>query len=185
MAWVAPWVFAALWLVGCVTARVPVLGSSPNVVIIEVGSTLLYEPYRADELAHPVIRDSVARCEQLKEPRCRDRITGVETSTTFARSETTRIVTLVVLRGLEAGRRYDVRGRLFDPRGDTRARMTVAYDLPPSPLPEGFDLKVHFHWVVSNPPSRDLGRWRVEVTVNGNVEGERTFEIVESGTAPA
>ena len=177
MSKVAAWGLAVLWLFGCATARTPVLGSSPTMVMVGVGSELRFEPYRPDELAHPIVRDSVARCERLKEPRCGDRIAGIETRTTFALSPDTRVVSLVVLKGLEAGRRYEVRSRLFDPRGDIRARLTLAYDLPPrAPLPEGFDLNVHFDWNLRNP---ELGRWRVEIAVNGNVEGERTFEVVE------
>src|SRR5262245_21102906 len=96
----ARWVFAALWLVGCATTQAPVLGSSPQLVTVSLGSELSFRPYTADELALPVIRDSIARCERQKQPRCRDHIIGLEPRTTFTRSRDTTVVVLVTLKGL-------------------------------------------------------------------------------------
>jgi hypothetical protein len=124
----------------------------------------------------------VAQCERQKLPNCRSYIAGVETQTTFARSRGTQVVAVVFLKGLESSRRYEVQGQLVDPRGDRRARVVYVWDLPREVSPD-FHLDVSFTWSFpSDPRAVSLGRWRIEIAVNGIVEGERTFEVIEEGT---
>jgi hypothetical protein len=180
MMWMAAWSLIALLLGACAT--VPVLGSSPRFVTIDIGSELRFEPLRAEALADSAIRDLVEQCERQGYPGCRDRIIGVDTQTRFAPPRDTTVVVLITLGEVEPGRRYVVVYRLFDPKGEIRGRSMVVHDLPRR-LPPNFVWRVHFTWSQEEVRKWDRGRWRVEISINGVVEGDRTFEVVEWGAA--
>jgi hypothetical protein len=84
----------------------------------------------------------------------------------------------LTIKGVEPERRYTVGFRLFDPKGEMRARHTMFYDVPRH-LQPSFEWQPHITWSPQDPRNWDLGRWRVEIAVNGKVEATRTFEVVE------
>ena len=66
----------------------------------------------------------------------------------------------------------------MDPKGEVRARVTYVYDIPRT-FPEAYLINIQFTYSPVDPPNWELGRWQVEVTINGAAEGERTFEVVQ------
>jgi len=169
------------FLTGCAelppSGTVSVPGSPPRTVVILLGSQIQRVPYSPEELADPAIQSIIAECERQGATHCRQPTELANVRTKFDRAQDDMVAGVVILGGLESNRDYTVRFKLFDPNGDTRMRATISVHIPPS-FPAQGTIQPNFCWVPPDPSTWQLGSWRVEVAVNGEVEGERTFEVV-------
>ena len=158
------------------TAFIP--GSPPRTVEIRLGSRVQHTPYSPEDLANPAIQSIIAECERQGGVNCREYTELANFQTRFVRTQDDRVVTILILGGLESNRDYTVRYKLFDPKDGMRARLVYSCHIPPS-FPVNETITVHFNYVPPNPSTWQLGSWRIEIAVNGQVEGERTFEVVD------
>ena len=151
-------------------------GAPPRFVEILLTDEMVYEPYPSEALADPTIQAAIAECERQGYEHCReDRVPGAS-RTKFVREQHTEVIIYLNLGGLEADRDYDAQFRVFDPDGFVRAKISAPFHTP-----SGFtlDKQLNFgvHWSPENPSTWQLGRWRVEVVINGRVEVERYFDV--------
>jgi len=175
-------VFTLAILTGCAklppsgTASIP--GSPPRTVEIRLGSRVQHTPYSAEDLASPAIQSIIAECERQGGVNCRETTELTDFQTRFVRTQDDMVVAILILGGLESNRDYTLRYKLFDPNGDMRTRLVYSSHIPPS-FPVNGTITAHFNYVPPNPSTWQLGSWRIEIAVNGQVVGERTFEVVD------
>jgi hypothetical protein len=153
-------------------------GAPPQRVAIELTSQVQYTPLPPEVLGRPGVQAAIAQCEHQGWERCREFKKPADSRTYFVRTQDEQVFVFVKLGGLEPDRAYEVRFRLFDPEGNMRMRVSTPFHIPSGALPD-FNLDFVFQWGPPDPSTWQLGRWRVEVAVNGQVEGERTFEVVD------
>jgi hypothetical protein len=127
----------------------------------------------------PRIKAAIAACGRSGETDCGSRAIPGDSRDRFSRDEHERVHVFIVLADVEWGRSYEVRVRWFGPDGGVSARFTKRALTPELAVP-GYTLSADF-WVVTK--TMRPGRWRAEVAVNGEVEAERTFEVVASTRA--
>jgi hypothetical protein len=109
---------------------------------------------------------------------CREKSVPVDPLTRFVRTQDKEFIAYVTLGGLEADRDYAISARWLDPRGNMAQRATGTIHTPLE-FPPNFYLNYRLRFTPSNPSTLELGRWRVEITVNGQVEGEHIFDVVD------
>lgn len=177
---------AAIYLAGCVsgamshTGDVPA-GHRPGIISVTLTSEIRSRPYSPETLSRPDVTAAIAMCEQMfgSEGHCRiDTTPGAELDR-FTREEHERVYVFVVLRDLQPGRLYEVSSRWFGPDGGVTARASKRLTVPDSAKPSlSLDLQFWSALRTMRP-----GRWRVEIAVNGEVEADRTFEVIGSTRA--
>ncbi len=96
----------------------------------------------------------------------------------FRRSQSGRVTALVILGGVQPDRSYEVSIRWFDPQGNLVKRLTMPLHIP-SQFAPGYSADLWFHYAYSDASQIPLGRWRVELIINGMVEGETSFQVEE------
>lgn len=153
-------------------------GASPKFISLELASQAEYKPYSPEVLASPAAQSLIAQCEQQGGGHCREDTVPANSRTKFVRAQDDKLWAFVYIGGLEWNRDYAVRFRLFDPDRNLRARA-IAQIHTPSTLPPDFTATFHFSWAPPDPPRWQLGQWRIEIAVNGQVEVERTFLVVD------
>jgi hypothetical protein len=123
---------------------------------------------------------AVAACERSGGGTgCRERRTPGEPRDRYSRDENERVHVFVTVTDLQPRRWYECRVRFYGPDGGIFARLTKRVQAP-DPLHASHELFFVFE---SATRSMRPGRWRVEIAVNDEVEGERTFEVVGSARA--
>ena len=177
-------VCAAALLAGCVSAVTSRMGDAPTggrpgVVTVLLTSSVRWEPRSREQMLEPRVKAAIAACEQSGETGCGSRAIPGEPREQFSQSENERVHIFVTLGDVEPGRSYEMRVRWFGPDGGVTARMTKRLFSPELALP-GFVLTGDFWLEVRTIRP---GRWRVEIAVNGEVEADRTFEVVASARA--
>lgn len=160
------------------TGDMPV-GSRPGAVSVLLTSSVRWEPRSREEMLEPAVKAAVAACERSGWTGCGSRAIPGEPRDQFSRDEHERVHVFIVLADVEPGRSYEIRVRWLGPDGGVAARVTKRV-FSPEPAPPGFTLTADF-WVEVR--TIRPGRWRVEVAVNGDVEADRTFEVVASARA--
>lgn len=146
----------------------------PQFVLVELTSQITYAPFSTEELADPVLKAAMALCEKQGFRHCRERPTPADSRTQFSRTRDERVFAHVTLGGLRPEREYECAVRWIGPDGGVRARLAHALRTPAG-IYQGFYYNCTFDWR-SLP---ELGRWRVEIAINGQVEGERSFEVID------
>jgi len=176
-------VFSTLaWLTAC-TALPPgrgtmVSGGLPQRIAIDLTSRVQYIPYTPEELARPGVQALIVQCERQGWEHCRDNRTPADSRTAFGRTQDKGIFAFVTVGGLEPDRDYEIRFRLFAPEGNMRAQLALPMHAPPDLSPQT-NLTFWFQWAPTDPATWLLGRWRVEITINSEVVGQRTFEVMD------
>lgn len=167
------------WLAEGGRFRRPVRGASPRSFSIRLASQTRLEPYSQEELANPFVQNAIAQCErQGGGEGCQGRLVPANTRTDFVRTQDKEVFAMVTLGGVEPNRDYEVRFGLFDPDSNLRTRYTIPFHASKE-LPAEGHVHFNFSWAPTDPNAWQLGRWRIEITVNGKVEGERTFNVVD------
>ena len=156
------------------TVAVP--GASPRMLHIQLTSGLKWTPYSPQELADPLIQRAIAQCERAGIEHCREQPEPIDARTQFVQGQDKQGLIVVALQGLEPARTYEVQWRLFTPEGQLQARMAMPPNIASTPLV--------VYWFTINPSALLVGRWRVEIVVNGRMEAERFFEIVPRVQSP-
>ena len=161
------------------TTRPP--GVRPRSVTVTLTESVRYEPHSPDKKSEPGMRDVIAECERSRSRHCGDRAIAGETRSRFVRGEDERVHLFVGIRGLEGGRAYELRARWFGPDGGMVARVTDTLYTPVN-LHRNVVYHVRFSAVVNLLPA---GLCRVELSIDGEVEAERVFEVVTSASPAA
>jgi hypothetical protein len=178
--WVGVAILGALWAgvaMGCAstvaTQQLP--GTHPRIVTVVLTESLRFTPLSSEEKSDPTMREAIDACERSGGGRCLSRSTPGEPRNRFFRGDDGQVYVYVHLVGLEGGRVYDLRVRWFGPDRGVTSVMRQVLHTPPK-LHRNFSFSVHF----SVPVSRmAVGRWQVEISINGEVESERTFEVAD------
>lgn len=153
-------------------------GSPPKLIYLELASQVEYKPYPPEVLSNPVWQSIFAQCEEQGGKHCREQTVLANTRTKFVRKQDDKLFAFVQLGGVKGNREYTVRFRLFDPDGNLRARANLSQHIP-SPFPPDAFANYQFNWTPPHPTAWQLGKWRIEIAVNGQVEVERTFLVVD------
>ena len=174
--------FTLILLYACTTTTPSkpdsVAGRPPGMVIIEVASQIERRPYSSEELADPVIQSIIAQCERQRGPNCRSKMQISKRLKQFVRTQDKNIYVQVGLRGIEADRDYKVELLFFDPTDNVTVRGKITLKLPPNASPQqGANYNLTYR--PPSPTTLLLGQYRIQVSVNGQVEGVRTFEVVD------
>ena len=153
-------------------------GAPPQSISIELASQVEHKSYSPEVLSDPVIQSIIAQCEQQGGEHCREQTVATNTRTKFVRTQDDEFWAFVYLGGLERDRDYAARARLFDPDRNMRAKVICSIHTP-SKLPPDFSATFKFHWTPRDPSTWQLGQWRLEIAINGQVVVERTFLVVD------
>ena len=124
----------------------------------------------------------IAQCEALGLLNCGKNAEPVDDLRAFDRTKHSVVYTFIILSGLTANRSYEVGWTLLDPRGELQSRHSLSIETPRN-WQYSYTLDIRRNWFPTNPQTWALGRWRIEITVNGQLEAERTFEVIGSGEA--
>lgn len=153
---------------------------------VTLTSGVIRTPYTETELANPAIQKVVEDCYRtVGKARtdasidCTSRTLPADDRTQFDRTVDDRVSTLVTLRGLQAGRTYEVKWILVDPDGNQRSFLSLPINVP-SEWRINYELYYTFDWTPPDPSSWQLGRWKIDILVNGTRELERFFMVVAS-----
>ena len=166
-----------LAVVACATP-----GPQPQGVTVVLTSGLKYEPLSPEQLADPNTQAIIKQCEELGSLRCKETWQEIDNRNQFSRDEHEAVYTAIHFYGLRGNRTYTIVYRLYGPNDELQERYTIPMHMPPSwPLAER--RSIFFVWFPVDPAIWPLGRWRVEVFVNGQLETERSFEVVEYRSA--
>jgi len=160
------------------TRGVSIPGAPPQSIGLELASQVEYKPYPPEVVKNPAVQWLIAQCEQQGGGHCREDTVPANSRTKFVRTQEDTVWAFVSLGGLESERDYAVRLCLFDPEGNMRWRMIFSMHTP-RVLPPNFTVTVNYSWSPPDPAAWQLGKWRIEITVNGQVETERTFQVVD------
>lgn len=155
-------------------APLPPFGS--QTVRIFLGSRVIKEAPPAEVLADPTWQRVTAWCRQQGGASCGEIWNPADLRTNFSRPRDEKIVVFVDLTGVEPDRRYEFRFRWFEPDGALRGRNSQ-FMHSPQVIPQKFTMFAGSELALG--PKTPTGRWRVEIAINGQVEGERLFEIVD------
>jgi hypothetical protein len=167
-------------LVGCASGATRTEEASAGragLLTIVLTASVRREPLSATELADAATAAAVASCERSGGgTSCKERWVPGEPQERFSRDANERLHVIVALTDLEPRRRYECSIRLFGPDGGLAARLTKRLQSPDSVNP------IHRLTFIFDSATGSMrpARWKVEITVNGDVEGERTFEVVGS-----
>ncbi len=156
-------------------------GPSPKSLSVVISSGFKEEPLSAETLADPAIQALIAQCEAAGEP-CEADFNPVDDLRVFDRTIHSRVMTFITLSGLIANRTYEVGWTLFDPRGELQARSSSVIRAPAN-WPPSYTMVFRFFWYPVSPETWAVGRWRIEITINGQLEAERSFEVIGSADA--
>ena len=96
--------------------------------------------------------------------------------TQFSRSRDERVFAYVTLGGLQPERDYECAARWMGPDGGVRARPARTFRTSAG-IPSDFVFNCTFDWRLMGSSS-EVGRWRVEVAIKGQVDGERSFGVI-------
>ena len=168
---------ALLALVACATA-----GPQPRGVTVVLTSDLKFEPLSSEELADPNVQAIINQCEELGGSHCNEIWEEIDNRNQFSRDKHENVYTVVHLSGLHANRTYTIEYRLYNPRDELQERHTVPLHMPPSWTLSDTQ-STYFVWSPVDPAAWPLGRWRVEIFVNGQLETERSFDVVANESA--
>ena len=157
-------------------------GPSPQDLSIVISSGLKETPMSDLELADPAIQAFIAQCEAAGTKFCDTKHGPVDDLRVFDRTIHSQVNTFVVLSGLIANRTYEVGWTLFDPRGELQSRKFDVYRTPAN-WPPSHSVVSWFRWYPVSPETWAAGRWRIEITINGQLEAERSFEVIGIGEA--
>jgi hypothetical protein len=170
----------AVLLVGCTSGVTRMddgaLGRAGTVTIVLTAS-IQSQPFSEADLAQGPVATAVAACERSGGgTTCKERRTPGEPQDRFSRDANERVHVFVGLTDLESRRWYECTVRFFGPDGGVFARVTKRI-LSPDPVHPSQQL-----FFIFESPTRAMrpGRWRAEIAVNGEVEAERTFEVIAS-----
>jgi hypothetical protein len=170
----------AVVLAGCASATTrteEAPAGRVGVVTIVLTASVRREPLSATDLADSETAAAVASCERSGGgTSCKEHWVLGDPQDRFSRDANERLHVVVALTDLEPRRRYECTIRLFDPDGGLVARLTKRLQSPDSVHPKH---RMTFVFDSATGTMRP-GRWKVEIAVNGDVEGERTFEVVGS-----
>jgi hypothetical protein len=133
--------------------------------------------FRLRNWAEPVLRAAIDSCEKQGFRNCHERKKPGDARTQFSRTKDDRVFAYVSMGGLRPERDYECAVRWIGPDGGVRARLARAFRTPAG-LPQDFTYNCTFDWRLRGSLS-EIGRWRVEIAINGQVEGERSFEVIE------
>jgi hypothetical protein len=171
----------AVVLVGCTsgaTTRIDdgALGRA-GIVTIVLTASIQSQPFSEADLAQGPVATAVAACERSGGgTACKERRTPGEPQDRFSRDANERVHVFVSLIDLEPRRWYECTVRFFGPDGGVFARVTKRIQSP-DPVHPSHQLFFIFE---SSARAMRPGRWRAEIAVNGEVEAERTFEVIAS-----
>jgi len=157
---------------------VSIPGAPPQNIAIKLASQIEYKPISPEVLDNPAVQSLIAQCEQKGGEHCREETGPANSRTKFVRTQDDTVWAFVYIGGLERDRDYTVRIRLFDPERNMRQRMITSMHTP-TVLPPDFTVNFYFSWAPPDPATWQLGKWRIEIAVNGQVEIERTFHVVD------
>ena len=157
-------------------------GPPPGALTVITTPEIRYEPYSAEVLASPALQAIIAQCEARGWSDCDKSVEPTDDLRVFDRTKHSAVHTIVILSELTANRSYEAGWKLFDPRGELQSRYSFSADTPAS-WQASYTLDFRFSWSPINPQTWTLGRWRIEITVNGQLEAERSFEVIGSGVA--
>ena len=157
------------------------LGPSPKNLSVVISSGFKETPLSAEVLADPAVQAVIAQCEADGEP-CDTDVDPVDDLRVFDRTLHSRVITFVSLSGLIANRTYEAGWTLFDPRGELQARFSSVFRAPAN-WPPSYSMDFRFFWYPVSPETWAVGRWRIEITINGQLEAERSFEVIGSAEA--
>lgn len=149
----------------------------PRLVVVELASQITYAQFSTEELADPATRAAIASCEKQGFSRCHERRKPADSRTQFSRTRDERVFAHVTLGGLHPEQDYECAVRWIGPDGGVRARLARTLRTPAG-IPQDFVYNCTFDWRLRDSLT-ELGRWRVEIAINGQVEGDRSFEVTE------
>ena len=167
-------VLIALGLVACTTPT-----PQPQGVTVILTSGIQTRPYTGEELAIPALQESIIYCEQQGWENCDSSESPVDNRSEFSRTEHSEVNTLVQLSGVKANQSYTVEWKLYNPNGDLFRRYTLQQSTP-THWHSSYTLDYWFNWEPIDQASWQLGRWRIELFVNGVLEVERSYDVVEN-----
>jgi hypothetical protein len=181
------WKYTACFILALFTACVEmppsrvvsIPGAPPKIISLELASQVEHKPYPPEVLSNPIMQSVFAQCEQQGGIHCREDTVPVNSRTKFARPQDDKFCAFVKLGSIERNRDYAVRFRLFDPDSNIRVRSFYSQHIP-SAFPLNATANFTFFWTPPDPTAWQLGKWRIEIAVNGQVEIERTFKVIES-----
>ena len=166
-----------LAVVACATA-----GPPPRGVNVVLTSGLEFEPIPPEQLAFPRIQALIKQCEEVGGGHCNEHWKPIDNRVQLSRNKHEAVYTVIDLYGLQGNRTYTIEHRLYNPNDELQGRHSVVLHLPPS-----WELSdtqnTYFVWSPADPATWPLGRWRIEIFVNGQLETERSFEVVGNGSA--
>ena len=172
--------FPLLVLLAIIACATP--GPQPGGVTVVLTSDLIFEPHSPEELADPSLQAIIKQCEEMGSPRCTESWQEVDNRSQFSRDKHENVYTVIHLSGLRRNHTYTIEYRLYDPNAELQARLTIALLMPPS-WTLADTQSTYFVWSPIDTANWMLGRWRVELLVNGQLETERSFNVVENGSA--
>jgi hypothetical protein len=153
-------------------------GDSPGSVTVFLTSAVDKRPYSAKELAIPAIQEIIEACKKKGLSDCETNDEPVDNRSEFDRAIHGKVMTVVKLSALQANRLYKVDWKLFDPNGQLVSRYSLSL-----PTSEGWDpsysLNYQINWTPPDQASWQLGRWRIDIFVNGQLETQRSFNVFE------
>lgn len=174
-------VFVAKGLAGCLfllwIAACAAPGAPPQGVRIALTSSVETRPYTAEELAHPAMRQMMELCKTGGWGDCDTRTVPVDDRNEFDRTVDGGVNIFIELTGLQPDSIYRIELKVYNPNGDLTGRVSLSRSTPRiwQPL---HAIQFLGHWAPVNQASWQLGRWRIEVFVNGRLEVERSFDVV-------
>jgi len=125
-------------------------------------------------MADPAVKAAIAACKQSGETDCETHAVPGEPRDQFSREEHERVHVFIILGDVEPQRSYEIQLRWFGPDGGMAARFTRRA-ITPSLAARGFTVTADY-WLETK--AMRPGRWKAEIAVNGEVEAERTFDLV-------
>lgn len=166
----------SLFMLGVVACMGPT--APPQTIGVILTSGVATRPYTAEELAIPALRESIRLCQRRGRKNCDVKRSAVEDLREFNRAAHSELIALVQLSGLQENRSYEVELKLYNPDSDLARRVAFSQSTSTAWHPS-YALDYWFNWKASKPAWWWLGRWRIEVLVNGRLEAERSFHVVE------
>jgi hypothetical protein len=98
-----------------------------------------------------------------------------DSRTQFSRARDDQALVFVQVQGVEPDRDYELTVRWFAPDGGLVGRVSQTVRAP-ARFPPASSIRFYPFMTLQN---RALGRWRVQIAINGQDEGERSFKVVD------
>jgi hypothetical protein len=152
-------------------------GLRPQFVVVELTSQITYVPFSTAELADPLYKAAIEQCEKEGFRNCRERRITADSRTQFSRTRDERVFAMLTPGGLQPERDYECGVRWIGPDGGVRARIARTFRTGAG-IPRDFRYDCTFDWALRGTRS-ELGRWRAEIMVNGQVETDIPFEVID------